>query len=53
MPVYKMRRICQCLNDLQVRTYIVVAVLLFDVHGNQLRSFRDGQLPNHTFPGQA
>ena len=32
---------------------VVVVVLLFNVHGKHLRSCRDGQLPNHTFPGQA
>ena len=33
--------------------FIVVVVLLFYIHRKQLRSCRDGQLPNHTFPGQA
>ena len=33
--------------------YNVVVVLLFYVHGKYLRSCRDGQLPNHTLPGQA
>ena len=28
-------------------------LLLFDVDGKHLRSCRDGQLANHTFPGQA
>ena len=31
----------------------VVVVLLFYVQSKHLRSCRDGQLPNHTFPGQA
>ena len=30
-----------------------VVVLLFYVHGKHIRSCRDGQLTNHTFPGQA
>ena len=30
-----------------------IVVLLFYVHGKHLRSCRDGQLVNHTFPGQA
>ena len=32
---------------------VVVVVLLFYHHGKNLRSSRDGQLSNHTFPGQA
>ena len=32
---------------------MVVVELLFYVHGKHLRSCRGGQLPNHTFPGQA
>ena len=31
----------------------VAVVLLFYIHGKHQRSCRDGQLPNHTFPGQA
>ena len=32
---------------------VVVVVVLFYVHVKHLRSCRDGQLTNHTFPGQA
>ena len=38
--------------DLSIGIYSFV-VLLFYVHGKHLRSCWDGQLPNHTFPGQA
>ena len=30
-----------------------ITLLLFYVQGKHLMSCRDGQLPNHTFPGQA
>ena len=30
-----------------------VVLLLFYVHSKHLRSCRDGQFPNHNFPGQA
>ena len=33
--------------------YDFVVILLFCVHGKRLWSCRDGQLPNHTLPGQA
>ena len=32
---------------------VVIVVLLLYVHGKQLMSYRDDQVPNHTFPGQA
>ena len=32
---------------------VVIVVLLFYVHGEHLRSCRDGQLTKHTFTGQA
>ena len=35
------------------RIFVVVVALLFYVNGKHLRSCRDGQLTNHTFPGQA
>ena len=38
---------------LHLEVVVVVVVLLFYVHGKHLRSCRDSQLTNHTFPGQA
>ena len=32
---------------------VCLCVWLFYVHDKQLRSYRDGQLTYHTFPGQA
>ena len=41
------------LSLLKLSETVVVVALLFYVHGKHLRSCRDGQLTNHTFPGQA
>ena len=39
--------------EISVSCFTLYIMLLFYVHGKHLRSSRDGQLPNHTFPGQS